>query len=269
MKKVSVHLGISRFDKKYYEGNVDLRGCENDGKFYEYIAKEAGYDTNLFLSEQATFSQYNNILKDLSKDLNEGDYLFFTASCHGTYLPTDKTDNERMTALCLYDKIVWDYETKKYLKGFKEGVNIIWITDCCHSRDNFKFIMPANKEKDEDENLTPLVRSVDVSNIKGDINFENYEESKLLDLPLNIVAYSSSNEYQVSYDLKSFVDKRPMGLFTACIEKALLENGMDKFTYKNLYSDTARRIALTGYPQSPALQTINGGITMLNNPFLK
>ncbi len=256
MKKVSLHMGICRFSKEYYGPDNDLNGCENDAIYIEKIAKQRGFETNIFLSEQATYEVYVDFMKKMTEELVAGDMFFFTISCHGTFQDyMEKGEEKRKTALCLHDRIVWDYETKQLLMQFKEGVRIVWMADCCHARDNFKSINNPKRG---------IPKFLDFSNIRHetltvkDVKNEEDNIEELSDLKCSIVAYSSSTEQQVSYDFESFVDKRPLGLFTASIEKIMLTPANGKLSYYQLYKKIIQQIAKADYPQTPQLQTVNG-----------
>jgi hypothetical protein len=211
-----LNFGIKNFDPNYYGEGNDLRGCENDILYMEKVAKQKGFECNTFLSKKATYKTYVEYLTKFANELVAGDIFLFSVSCHGTYEDYDEGGQQkRRTALCLYDRIVWDYETKNLLKRFKRGVTVVWIADCCHSRDNFKSLTMRKGG---------VVKSLNFSDIVGvktkDMELpEQFEEKS--DLDCTVIAFSSSTEYQVSFDLQSFVDKRPMGLFMASVEKNL------------------------------------------------
>lgn len=257
MKKISLHFGICRFDENYYGPGNNLRGCENDAKYAESLAKKKGFETHLFLSEQATYNVYVEFLKKMAAELVAGDTFFFSISCHGTYQEyMERGEEKRKTALCLHDRIVWDYETKQLLMQFQPGVKIIWMADCCHARDNFKSLNGSGL-------LKGTAKFLDFSNIRQETlsvkqasEEEQVEEQS--DLKCTIIAYSSSTEQQVSYDLESFVDGRPLGLFTASMEKVLLSPSNQKLSYFQLYKKISQQIVKADYPQTPKLQTVNG-----------
>lgn len=253
MRKVALNFGIKTFDPKYYGDTNDLRGCENDILYIEKVAKQKGFETYTFLSKQSTYKTYVEHLTKFANELVAGDIFLFTISCHGTYQDYEEAgEQKRRTALCFYDRIVWDYETKNLLKRFKPGVTVIWMSDCCHSRDNFKSISLRKGG---------VVKSLNFSDIVGvkpkEMELpEQFDEKS--DLQCTVIAYSSSTEYQVSYDLESFVDKRPMGLFMASIEKILLTPSNSKLNYYQMYRAIQKQVATAGYPQSPKLQIVNG-----------
>jgi hypothetical protein len=255
MKKVSLHFGIKHFDPEYYGPDNDLRGCENDILYLAEVAKEKGYDTNVFLSKEATYSKYVEFMTKMGEELVDGDIFLFTVSCHGTYEDYEENGVEkRRTALCLHDRIVWDYETREMLSKFKEGVNVIWMADCCHARDNFKSLGAESFGVPKFVEFKSLPHPDNAEKaLHGSDAFEEAE-----DLKCNIVAYSSSTEQQVSYDMQSFVDKRPMGLFTASIEKIFQKEENKQLNYFQIFKRIGEQIAKTGYPQTPKLQVVNG-----------
>ncbi len=255
MKKVSLHFGICRFDKDYYGPDNDLRGCENDAKYAEKLARQKGFETHLFLSEQATYQTYIDFLKKMADELVAGDTFFFSISCHGTFQEYMENGGEkRKTALCLHDRIVWDFETKELLMQFKEGVKVIWVADCCHARDNFKTLNPNRKG---------IPKFLDINNIKNEElsvklvkSEEEFEEQS--EMKCSVIAFTSSTEQQVSYDLESFIDGRPLGLFTASMEKILNSPVNQKLSYFQLYKKITQQIVKADYAQTPQLQTVNG-----------
>lgn len=245
MRKLSLHLGINKFSPDYYGDGNDLRGCENDAKFLKSFSDSKGFKSDIYLSKEATYDLYIRKMNEAANELESGDIFFFTASCHGTY--KDEA-NERKTALCLYDRIVWDDETKNLLAKFKKGVLVVWMTDCCHSRDNFKSLA-------RDIN-NGRIRSLNFDDIRQTV--EEPEITKHLDLKCNIIAYSSSTEQQVSYDLKSLIDNRPMGLFTASLEKILSEQKNRNLSFYLMYKRITETVQKQNYPQTPKLQVVNG-----------
>lgn len=257
MKKISLHYGIKIFDPAYYGSDNDLKGCENDILYLEGVAKEKGYETNTFLSKEATYDTYIKFLTRMGDELESGDIFLFTVSCHGTYeVYTENGQEKRKTALCLHDRIVWDYETRDLLRRFKEGVNVVWIADCCHARDNFKSFgaqhdgLPKFLEIEDLPNCTELKKELELH--RGDVENED-------DLKCNIIAYSSSTEFQVSYDMQSFIDNRPMGLFTASLEKVFTNKPELKTqNYYQIFKKISEQVAKAGYPQTPKLQVVNG-----------
>lgn len=248
MKKISLHMGVIRFDESYYGAGNNLNGCENDVKYFEQLAKNKGFETHLYLSEQATYRTYVDFLEKMGDELEPNDTFMFVVSCHGTYQDDSTEINKRRTAICLHDRIVWDYETKQLLMRFKAGVNVIWVADCCHARDNFKSVEEANNK----------VKFWDFSNIlrAQQPSVPDFDEES--EIKCNMIAYTSSTEQQVSYDLQSQVDGRPMGLFTASLEKVMLSPSNQHLNYFQMYRKIAEQMGRSGYAQTPKLQTVNG-----------
>lgn len=248
MKKISLHFGVNHFDVNYYGEGNDLQGCENDAIFMEKVASERGFQTNLFLSKDATYKTYVDFMNKMALELQSGDIFLFSGSFHGTYSENGATAKEkRKTAICLHDKIVWDSETKKILTRFKPGVTVVWMIDCCHSRDNFKSLGNPHTGKARFLPFEKILKSIHLP-----------EETKSTILRCNIVAYSSSTEFQVSYDLQSFIDKRPMGLFTASLEKVWSKAENKNLNYVQFYDKLTETVEKKGYPQTPKLQIVNG-----------
>lgn len=256
MRKVSLNFGVIHFDVSYYGAGNDLTGCENDAKFSQKIAMENGFETHLFLSKDATYKNYIEQMKKMASELVSGDIFMFYGSFHGTFKEYyDGNTEKRYTALCLHDQIVWDQETKELLKLFKQGVKVIWITDCCHSRDNFKggVFMPL-------EGMKSHAKFFNFDDIKKEtLDVEKFEDININEIKCSIIAFSSSTEYQVSYDLKSMLDKKkPMGLFTASMEKVLSNDLNKELNYLELFKKVLDEVKKSKYPQTPKIQVVNG-----------
>jgi len=137
MKKLSLHIGINKYDREYY-GDADLLQCVYDAQRLHAYADERHYEAALMLDGQATTGAFKKFMKDAAKTLKKGDFLFISDSSHGTY-----DDNivggavKRSTAICMHNEILWDYEFRQLLMAFKIGVTIIWMADCCFAESNW------------------------------------------------------------------------------------------------------------------------------------
>ena len=235
--KVSINIGINRFDENVFP-NANLSGCVGDSLNMSSIAKKAGFTPTLINDEKATIKEFVKQMKQYAKSMTEGDSLMLSFSGHGTY---DDSSGTRITGLCFHDGIFWDFQIKKLLMKFKAGVSIIWITDSCFSEDNFKFASPSLTNGKAKFILFEKIRQ---------LSPPTTEIITLKEISANIVAYTSSNQYQPSYDTEEG------GVFTKAFIKAFNSDNYSNF-YK-LYLKTQKNVAQSGYPQTPMFQVVNG-----------
>lgn len=250
MKKLSLHIGINKYDRDYY-GDADLLQCVYDAQRLHAYADERHYEAALMLDGQATTGAFKKFMKDAAKSLKKGDFLFISDSSHGTY-----DDNiiggavKRSTAICMHNEILWDYEFREMLKAFKTGVTIIWLADCCFAESNWRFIrepQPYNLARARFTRL-PEGSKAKVTATQGDKR----------NIKAKMFTYSSSNIYQVSFE-----DDRG-GVFTTSVLKALeTEPGL---SYYQLWRRSSEIIAPL-YPQSPVFENVRAS-HLTGNQFL-
>jgi len=240
MKKVSIHIGINKYDRDYYGGNIDLQQCVNDAeRLYDYSAGR-GFQANLMTNQNATVENFTGAMTDAAKTLKKGDILFLSDSSHGTYDDlVEKGKVKRATAICLHDGILWDYEFRELLKAFRAGVTVIWLSDCCFAESNWRFVrdpLPYNNAK---------VRFVRLSEYPG-IPVGATQGDKR-QIRCKMFTYSSSNIYQVSYE-----DEKG-GVFTTAVINAL--EAEPNLTYHQVWRRSSELIAPL-YPQSPVFENV-------------
>ena len=134
---MSIHIGLNFVDPGHYGGwDGKLKGCENDARAMEAIAKKQKFATNLLLNEQATTEAVKTAIVGAATRLKNGDTLLLTYSGHGAKVP-DLNDDERADQLdetwVLYDRQLIDDELYALWGRFENGVRILLLTDCCHS----------------------------------------------------------------------------------------------------------------------------------------
>lgn len=140
-KGISLHVGINKYDREYYGGNIDLNQCVFDAERLHDFAIEREYQANLMTNSSATVAKFRAFILKAAKTLKKGDFFFLTNSSHGTYYDNIVNgQTKRMTAICLHDGIFWDYEFRELLKKFKTGVTVIWLSDCCFAESNWRFM---------------------------------------------------------------------------------------------------------------------------------
>ncbi|MFE5817959.1 caspase family protein [Streptomyces sp. NPDC056479] len=132
----SIHFGLNAVDPQHYQGWQGLlRGCENDARDMERLARSAGFDTRTFLTRNATRAALASALQEATLTLRAGDTFLMTISSHGGQLQdisgeeADRLDETQ----CLFDGEWRDDETVLYLQRFQPGVRAVIMLDCCHS----------------------------------------------------------------------------------------------------------------------------------------
>jgi hypothetical protein len=239
MKKISCNIGINLYDKRIYGSNANLRGCVNDAQVMQKIAKESGYNTTTLLDNQATVANFFKFLTMAANTIGTGDYLMISVSSHGT---TTKMQGKDVNGICFTDGVAWDFQIKEYIKKFKKGTNIVWVTDCCFAEENFKFIFRQDG----------TVKYIDYSTLKNIQLPKSVKWVSSEEFYCNFIQYASSTKFQVSYDLGT------NGLFTSAMKEALAT--FPQSNYYQLFQQIERNIKKTGYPQTPRFIVINGNL---------
>ncbi len=147
---ITVNVGLNSVTSTVFSANP-LQGCEKDAIAMFEIAKDRGFDMNLskppLLGAGATHANVTKRVLDAAEVLKPGDLFFFSFAGHGTFEFIDFTINEdnaddpedladrRDESIVLTDHYMTDnYWRKELWPQFKEGVRVIAIADCCHSR---------------------------------------------------------------------------------------------------------------------------------------
>lgn len=89
-----------------YPGPESLNGCVNDAQAWSEVLQDlfgfAESDVKLLLNKSATRKNTISAIQTLFSDLNDGDIVVLTVSCHGSYL-TDDSGMGLKEVLCPYD----------------------------------------------------------------------------------------------------------------------------------------------------------------------
>lgn len=133
----SLHIGLNSVDPNHYQGwSGELNACEADADDMERIAKQVGYArTQKLLTKDGTRANVLSAIAEAASALASGDLFFMSYSGHGGHIPDrngDEPDHEDET-WCLFNSELIDDELHTALKGFKEGVRVLVLSDSCHS----------------------------------------------------------------------------------------------------------------------------------------
>lgn len=144
-RRRSLHIGINHVDPAHYDGwDGQLGGCENDAGTMRDIATRDGFTTRTLLSSQATAA---NILAEISsaaQQLVAGDVFLLTYAGHGGQVPSvagdDESDSQNETWVG-FDRMVIDNELRSAFTQFTPGVDILLLSDSCHSGTVYRRLM--------------------------------------------------------------------------------------------------------------------------------
>ena len=124
------------FDCNFQVGWVGpLSSCELDAVNMQKLAKRQKFNTTILKTKQATTENVIKEIRSAAKKLKAGDTFLVSYSGHGSQvedLSGDEVDGEDET-WCLYDRMFLDDEQRELYAEFARGVNIIVLSDCCHS----------------------------------------------------------------------------------------------------------------------------------------
>lgn len=236
---LSLHLGLNTIDPNNYNGQYQpLRNAENDARFYADLAKQKGFNSTLFIGNEATSNNLIDYLKDYAGKLNAGDTCFISYSGHGSRVDDLNKDEDDGfdEVLVLYDRLFIDDEFQLLWAKFRPGVRIFFINDSCYNGTVSKFL---NLNKKAIEVLFPehVLRGVDYNQTKIDFekNLSFYKSIKLAGIsekaPCSIIHIGSCQDNQLSDD-GSITDKN--GKFTGAV-RALLQENNEGFSYRSFF----------------------------------
>ncbi|TDN90926.1 caspase family protein [Microbacterium sp. BK668] len=136
-RRRSLHIGVNRVDPAHYEGwDGALSGCENDAATMRAIATRDGFTPTTLLTQNATAA---NVLAEISaaaQQLASGDIFLLTYAGHGAQVPNVSGDNEidlQDETWVLFERMLIDDELESAFSGFAAGVDIVLLSDSCHS----------------------------------------------------------------------------------------------------------------------------------------
>jgi hypothetical protein len=133
---VSIHIGLNHVNPANYGGwDGALGGCIPDAKDMQAIAKAQGLTSKLLIDSEATSTAVIEALKDASTKLKSGDYLLITYSGHGGQVPdnTGEESDYKDETWVLWDRQLIDDELDLVWSWFQGGVNVLVLSDSCHS----------------------------------------------------------------------------------------------------------------------------------------
>jgi metacaspase-1 len=137
-QSISLHIGLENVQEAHYGYLNPLLGAPQDALFMQQLAIKNKFNATTLLNEQATRQAVCTAFIQASQTLVTGDTFLISYSGHGGQFPCAKygiaseADGKDDT-WCLYDEQMIDDELYALYTKFKPGVNIIVVSDSCHS----------------------------------------------------------------------------------------------------------------------------------------
>jgi hypothetical protein len=134
---ISLHIGVNRVNPASYAGwSGPLSGCEQDARTMTRIAQAEGFTTNQLFTRDATSQSVLSAIAAAAGRLSAGGMFLLTYAGHGAQVPNESDDPEedqQDETWVLYDRMLLDDELLEAFSAFKAGVNIVMLSDSCHS----------------------------------------------------------------------------------------------------------------------------------------
>ena len=146
--KYSLHIGLNFVDAFAYNGwDGKLADCITDMENMEALANQNGYATLVLPNSHANYGNVKRTFDYLAKTANTGDRVLITYSGHGSNYEDDNGDelDGRDEVWCLYNGGLRDDELNAWLAKFKAGVEVLLLSDSCHSG-TMSRAMPTQKK---------------------------------------------------------------------------------------------------------------------------
>ncbi len=134
---LSLHIGVNRVRPECYDGEWygPLQGAENDAEAMAEVCSQRRFDPTRLLTAAATRAAVTTEIRAAAKILEPGDTYVLTYAGHGGSVGDVSGDDAdgRDETWCLCDGHLFDDELYVLWCGFRRGVNILVVSDSCHS----------------------------------------------------------------------------------------------------------------------------------------
>ena len=232
-KGISLHIGLNNVDPKVYPGTAILKGCINDAKCMNTIAKQVGYtETKILTDKDANIEAVISEIKKAASALQEGDIFFISYSGHGTWIK-DKNGDEsdgQDEAWCLYNGVLIDDYLNYLWSLFKPNTRIIMLSDSCHSG-----TMLGLTNKDDGYESVKFIDN-EITQVVYDNNkqyCDNLPKDKYINVDCSVKLIAACKDNQTS------LDGAKNGLFTEKLLK-VWNNGSFTGDYNKFYKEIAK-----------------------------
>lgn len=134
---ISLHIGVNEVDPSRYGGwDGALAGCENDARTMLAIAQLEGFTASTLMTSEATTGGVLGAIRRAAEQLEPGGTFLLSYAGHGGQVPNDSADiedDQQDETWVLFDRQLIDDEIEQALAAFRPGVNIVMLSDSCHS----------------------------------------------------------------------------------------------------------------------------------------
>lgn len=137
----AICIGLTNVNPASYGGwDGDCPGCDLDAKRMDKLFSSYGWETTLVMNEQATIEKVIQTIIRESMDMASGDQLLIYISCHGGQVKDENGDEEdgQDETICLWDGQLLDDQLLDIWGEIPLGVDVVFFTDCCNARTNYK-----------------------------------------------------------------------------------------------------------------------------------
>jgi hypothetical protein len=264
----------------YQIAGADLRGCVNDVENMKGVLVDlhgfAEEDISVLTDYEATKANIQEGLQVLTRGVEAGDVLYFQFSGHGSSVPDQDGDEAdgRDEIFCPTD-LDWrdplrDDWMRVLLDEIPEGVNLTFVSDCCHSGTITRAISPPDAEIKQ--RYLPCPRDLFAvesgRKLRGTVRTQRRagelgsSVDVVEDVDLNEVLITGCRADQTSAD--AYIDGDYHGALTHSLAAALRASD-GQITYRELHEDVLQRLADGGYGQTPQLE---GKAEHFDKPFV-
>ena len=162
-RAMSLHIGMNRVDPAKYGGwDGALSGCERDAQTMTAIARAEGFTARNLKAPEATAGRILAEISQAAQVLRTGDKFLLTYAGHGGQVSdltgTEESDQKDETWVA-YDRQIIDDELWLALSEFSEGVDIIMVSDSCHSGTVFRLAPPGEGDREFQQQFAELKES--------------------------------------------------------------------------------------------------------------
>lgn len=266
MQKKALLCGVN----KYQIPGADLRGCVNDVEAMAAVLTDLyrfdEADITIITDAQATTANIQRGLEDLVADTASGDVLYFHFSGHGSNVPDTNGDeaDERDEIFCPHD-LDWtapllDDWVRTRLDQLPEGVNLTFVSDCCHSGTITRAIVAPDLRTTRERYLPcPLDLWAVESNRAPRGDFPRGRRPRevaaaatdIKDVDLTEILLTGCRADQTSAD--AYLDGDFYGALTHALVASLRDADGD-ITYRDLHTQVLQRLGDRGFSQTPQLE---------------
>jgi hypothetical protein len=163
VQAMSVHIGMNRVDPAKYGGwDGVLTGCERDAQTMAAIARAEGFTPRNLFAPQATAEAILGEIQQAAQTLRFGDIFLLTYAGHGGQVsdPTgaEESDQKDETWVAFNRQII-DDELWQALSEFREGVNVVMVSDSCHSGSVNRYVPEEEQDREFQQQFAELKES--------------------------------------------------------------------------------------------------------------